>query len=601
MNFAAAFTIFLLIATLVVMSTQRWRADLVALVVMLLLIVSGVLTPLEAFSAFGQPVIPIVAGIYVLGAALYETGVATIIANQIMRFSGRGEAILTLVIIVTAAVMSAVLSGLLVTAVLMPAVLRISRQVRLAPSRLLLPLVTAATVGNQLTLIGTTSNILVGDFLLSNGYQPLGFFSLTPYAVAMVGVVLVWFLLPGRWLLRRELPAEPEPPSLDEVERSYQLQNLLYRLRVRSISDLIATRLDDCALSSTFKLNVVAVRSKGDKLKPARPDWVLEQDDILIVEGDRGQMLQAAGMHGLEHKGTVDLEDFNKLEEETLRLAEVIVPFRSPLGGQSLADIDFRRHYGLNVLAVHRQGKAIRSELPKLVLETGDSLLVQGPSAKIHAVGQDFSLVLVTDLAPRPGDLITGKAGLTLAILGVMLVLVATGLASLATGMVAAAVALILTGCIGLDRAYRSINLNIIVLIGAMLPLASALQQTGAAEMIAGLILGPGQTFGVAGSLLILYLLASLITQVIANTVVAALMMPVAVSLAVAQGLPPAPFAIAVAFGVNAAFVTPLTDANNLYVKEAGQYSMRDYVINGLPIFGLQTIVLMILLTFLGR
>ncbi len=599
MNLPAAFTIILLIATLVVMSTQRWRADLVALVVMLLLIVSGILTPLEAFSAFGQPVIPIVAGIYVLGAALYETGVATIIANHIMRFSGRGEIILILVIILTAAAMSAVLSGLLVVAVLMPAALRISRQARLAPSRLLLPLVTGATVGNQLTLIGTTSNILVGDLLASYGYEPLGFFSLTPYALVSVGVVLLWFLLPGRWLLRPELPFEPHRPSLGEVEQSYQLQNLLYRLRVRSISDLIAVRLDDCALSTTFKLNVVAVQPKGGTLSSTKPDWVLEQDDVLIVEGDPGQVLQAAGRHGLERKGTVELEEFNKLEQENLRLAEVIVPFRSPLVGKSLAEIDFRQHYGLNVLAAQRQGQAIRSDLGELVLETGDTLLVQGPLVRIQTVGRDLSLVLATNLAPRPGDLITGKAGLTLGILGVMLVLVITGVASLATAMVAAAVALVLSGCLSLERAYKSINLSIIVLIGAMLPLALALQQTGAAEMIAALISGPGETLGPLGSLFILYLTTSLITQVIANTVVAALVMPVAVNVAVGQGLDPFPFAIAVAFAVNAAYVTPLTDANNLYVREAGQYAMRDYLINGLPIFIFQTAGLMLLLSFI--
>jgi di/tricarboxylate transporter len=595
MTIPAAFTIFLLIATLVVMSSQRWRADLVAVTVLLVLILSRILTPAQAFGAFGQPVIPIIVGIYIIGAALYETGVATLIANRLQRFSGRGEGVLILIIVLTAGLMSSVLSGLLVTAVLMPAVLRLARQAGLAPSRLLLPLVTAASVGNQATLLGTTSNIVISDLLASSGYEPLGLFSLTPYGMVSLGLVLLWYLLAGRRLLRRELPREPARPSLDEVERSYRLQNLLYRLRVRSISDLIGQRLADSPLPARFHLNVVAVQPRGGEFRPVTPDWVLEQDDILIVEGDPGRILQAATQHGLEQKGTVNLDAFNRLEQETLRLAEAIVPFRSQLAGQNLTEADFRQRYGLNVLAVQRQGRVIRTELADLQLTSGDSLLVQGPAANIRTVGQDLSLVLVTDLGPQPGDLITGKARLTLVVLGLMLAVVVSGLLSLATAMVAAAVTLVATDCISLERAYKSINGSLLVVIGGMLPLAMALQQTGAAELIARTILEVSHSLGPLGSLIVLYLLTSVVTQVIANTVVAALFTPIALNLAVAQGLSPQLFAIAVAFAVNAAYVTPLTDANNLFVQKAGQYTMRDYLVNGLPLYALQTSALVVM------
>jgi di/tricarboxylate transporter len=595
MTFPAIFTISLLVITLVVMSTQRLRPDLVALLVMLALIISGVLSPSEAFSAFGQRVIIIVAGIYVLGAALYETGVATIIADQILRFGGQGETVLMLMIMLTAGLMSSVLSGLLVVAVLLPAVLRIARQTKLAPSRLLLPLATAATIGNQLTLIGTTSNLVVSDILGSNGQESLDLFTMTPYNLAILGVTMLWFLIPGRRFLRREAPSEPERPSLDEVERSYKLENLLYRLRVRSASNLISERLDNSGLRTRFHLNVIAIQPHNGKLRPARPDWILEQDDLLVVEGDPGHVLQAAGLHNLERKGTVSLEQFNELEQDTLRLAEIIVPFRSELIDHSLTKLDFRGRYGLNVLAVQQQDKVIRADLSGLVLQSGDSLLVQGPARNIRKIGEDLNLVLVTDLGPRPGDLITGKAGLTLAILGTMLLLVVSGLLSLATAISAAAVALILTGCLRVEKAYESINGSILVLIGAMLPLATALQQTGAAEVMANLVVS--LNLGSLGSLLVLYLLTSLITQVIANSVVAALITPVAINLAVAQGVSPAMFAIAIVFGVNSAYVTALTDANNLFIKESGQYTLRDYLINGGPIFFLQTVVLMVLLT----
>lgn len=599
MNPQLIFTITLLIATLLVMSSQRLRADLVALLVMLLLILSGVLSPAEVFSAFGQPVIIIIASIFVLGAALYETGVATIIANQILRFTGQGETVLLLVIMVTAGVLTSVLGGMLVLALLMPAVLRISRQTQIAPSRLLLPLATMATVGNQLTLIGTPDNVLVSDILASNGHRALGLFTLTPYGLASVGVAMVWYLLFGRRFLSHDFPREPGVPSLEEVEQSYELEKLLYRLRVRSISGLIGTRLADCNLSTVFDLNLIAIQPSGGELKPVLPEWALEQDDLLIVTGGYSQVLQAASHHNLEVKGGVQLNEFSRLEQETLRLAEVIVPIRSPLIGRSLADIDFRTRYGLNILAVQREGKAMRKKLSALALATGDALLVQGPLRYIQEVGQDPSLVLMTDLSPRPGDLVTGKAGLTLIILGLMLLSVVLGLLSLATAGLVAAVALVLTGCLSLERAYQSLDLHLIVLIGGMLPLASALEKTGSASLIVELILGISQEVGTVGSLLMLYLFTVVITQVIANSVVAALMMPIAINLALSQGLSPQPFAIAIAFAVNAAYITPITDGDNLLVREPGRYTMRDYLVNGLPIFVLQTVVVIFMLTII--
>lgn len=602
MPLEAAFTIFLLVVTLVVLANQWLRADVTALLVMLALILTGVLSPTEAFSPFGQPVILIVASIFVLGAALFETGVATLIANQILRFGGQGETALLLVIMLTAAIMTAFLDGLLVVALLMPAVLRVARQAKLAPARLLLPLATTATVGNQLTLIGTASNLVVSDVLAVAGQPRLSLFSLSPYALVSVGLVMLWYWLAGRRLLRAELPPEHRRPSLAEVQQSYQLDNVLYRLRVRSSSDLIGKSLAGSRdLRLATRLNVIAVQPQGGVLQPAKPDYVLELDDLLVVEGDPGRILQLANAHGLELKGAVHLDEFNRLEQETLRMAEVMVPFRSPLVGQSLADLDFRQRYGLNVLAVHRQGRVIRDRLSNLVLTSGDSLLVQGPLAQIRRVGQDLSLVPVTDLAPQPGDLITGKATLTLVILAGMLVLAVSGLTSLGAASVLAVVALILTRCLSPERAYQSINGSLLVLIGGMLSLSLALQQTGAAELIAQLIVGLSQNLGVLGSLVIFFLLTSLVAQVIGGAVGAALFTPIAISLALAQGAPPAPFAIATAFAVMAGYITPLTDGDNLFVREAGQYTMRDYVVNTLPIFTLQTVALMTMLAFVYR
>ena len=581
-----------LTATLVILATQRLRPDLTALCATLVLILTGVLTPAEAFSAFGQPVIVIIPSIYVLGAALYQTGVATMIANRLVAVSGRGRGLLLLVIMLTAGLLSGILSSMLVVVVMMPAVLRICRRSRLAPAQLLLPLAAAAAAGNLLTVIGTVSNIVVSDLLAVSGHSPLGFFSLAPFGFASLALALLWYLLVGHRLLSREVPDEPVRPSLDEVEQAYQLDRELYRLRIRTASDLIGRRLEETDLGTEFALNVLAVQSRGRQPQPARPEQVLDQDDVLVVEGARGDTLQAANLHTLEPKGTLDLEAFNLLEEETLRLAELIVPFRSALVSRTLAEARFRERYGLNILAVHRDGRAIRSNLPDLKLAVGDTLLVQGPVKALQQVGQDQNLVLVTQLGPEPGDVITTKAKVTLGILLAMVVAVVSGLLPLAPASLAAAVTLVLTGCISLDRAYQSIEGNVIVLVGGMLPLAIALETTGAAALVARQLAGLSPAIGAVGSLGLLYLFTVIITQVVPNSAAAAIVTPIAIQLATAQGLSPQVFAMVMAAAVTTSYVTPLTNTDNLLVREPGRYKLQDYVMNGIPIFLLQTAAL---------
>jgi di/tricarboxylate transporter len=596
MTFQVALTLIIFIATLLALATRRLRPDLTALCALLALVLSGILQPDDAFAAFGQPVIIIIPSVYVLGAALYETGVATLIANRLLRVSNRGPAVLVLVIMVAAGLMSGVLSSMLVVVVFMPAVLRLARQTRVAPAQLLLPLVAGATMGNLLTLVGTVSNLVVSDLLAVASGDPLDFFSLTPYGLASLALAVLWYLFAGRKLLRRDLPPDPQRPSLDQVEKVYRLAEQLYRLRVRSISDLLGWRLEETDLGTGFGLNVLAVRRGRDALELATSTWVLERDDVLVVEGARGDILQAASLHGLEPKGAMSLEEFNELEEETLRLAELMVPFRSQLVGRTLAEIGFRERYGFNVLAVHRGGGALRQDLPQLALAPGDTLLVQGPSAYLRQVGPDLNLVLATQLGPQPGDLITRKARWTLGILAVMVVCVASGLLSLATASLAAAVILVLTGCISPDRAYRSINGSVIVLIGGMLPLALALEKTGAAQLVAGQLANLSPAIGPLGTLMLLYLFTVIITQVISNSAAAALVTPIAVNLAIAQGLSPQLFAMAMAVAVSTSYLTPLSNTDNLLIRQAGRYTMRDYLVNGLPIFLLQAAGLGLLL-----
>lgn len=608
MTLPAAYTLAILIATLLVMASQRLRSDLTALLVMLALVLGGILTPEDAFHAFGQPVIIIVACIYVIGAALYETGVATIIADALLRFRRHGNLALLGAIMVVAGLMSAVLSDLLVASVLLPAVLRLARRTGLAPGQLLMPMTTAAVMGDMLTLIGAISTVAINDVLVAADHPSLGLFSLTPYGLAALAIAISWYvlhahLLGGR-LLPSEMPEVVDRPSLDEVERTYALEEQLYQLRVRAGSDLIGQRLDETGLGAAFRLNVVAIQPSGDNLQPPRSDRLVEQDDVLVVAGERGDVHQAANRHHLHPRGTLPLDRFEAIEGQSLRLAELMIPYRSPLVGQTLQESQFRDGYGLNVLGIHREGHPLRTlerddpswELRHEVLHPGDTLLVQGSLARLKAATRGNALLLVTHLGPQRGDLITRQARLTVAVLGAMLLTVVAGWLPLAVAAVAAVLALIFGKAITVERAYHSIDGAVLVLIGAMLPLATALEETG----LAGLLAGEVASFATSVSPLILvlafYLLAALLTQVISNTVTGVLLVPIAISLADSQGLPATPFAIAIIIAVTTAYLTPLIQASNLMVRGAGSYNMRHYLLGNGPVFVLQMAAVMGLL-----
>jgi di/tricarboxylate transporter len=596
MSFQAAFTLLLLLATLIMMASQRLRADLTALIVMALLIVSGIVDPAQAFAAFGQPVIIIVACVYVIGAALFETGVANIIAAQILRFGGKGEVSLLLVIMGVATALTAVLDGMLVVALLLPAVLRVARETGISRPVLLLPLATAATLGSHLTLIGAASNLVVSDVLAASGQEPLGLLSLTPYAVVVVALMILWFLGPGRKLLAKPMPEEQQAPSLSEVASAYGLDNQLYLLRIRAGSPLVAYRLDAASLRARFGLNILAAQPRlSQRIVSATPEMVLEQDDLLYVQSSLGEVHQAANRLGLEVKRPAALEELSGIDEEALRMAEVMIPVRSPLIGRTLQQAGLRARFGVSVLAVQRQVEIMREGLGLLTLAAGDTLLVEGRAGQLRTAIRDLRLVAATDLGPQAGDVVTSKARLAIAILAALVIVVALNVASLAVASVAAVVLLILTGCVSVERAYRSIDGSVLVLIGAMLSLSLALEQTGAAGQIALWISDFSQGAGPLLGLFLLWVITSVITQVVANSVAAALVTPIAVGLAMTMGASPQLFAIAMAFAVTTAYVTPLTDGDNLLVREAGRYSMRDYVVNGLPLWLMQTVALFVM------
>jgi di/tricarboxylate transporter len=599
MNFETAITISLLLATLLLLASQRFRMDFVALLIMVALIGTGILTPEQVFEPLGRPIVITVAGIFVLGAALRRNGLASILGRFILRTGSRGRVRMLLLLTGIAALLSAIMSSMLVILILTPVVLRIGRELEVPPPQLLLPMALASMFGNQLTLIGAPLNLIVSDILQQSGQPPLGFFSFTPYALILLAITIGWFALMGKRTLPSHQVSEDATPSVEEIEENYGLNDAFYKVQVGEQSDLVGARIVETGLRTQEELDVVAVQPAHERVAhQVDANHQLAPDDHLIVKGDARHAWRSARLHALKIDGPVRLTDFSCLEEPELNLCEAVVPIRSGLVGKTLVESEFKQHYGLVVLAVNRQGESIQQGLLQLRLQAGDTLLLQGSPMQLADMKHQRDLVFTCELTPESADRATSKVKIALAVLGVVVLSVMLNWVSLATALLVGSLVLIMTRCLTFEEAYASIDVKIMIMLAGMLPLATAIQQTGVAEMAAGLVNRTSQMIGIYGALLLLYLCTAVVAQVVPALVTLALAVPVAIQLAVAQGLSPQQTAITITFSAYASYMTPLLNTINILIRDYGGYSMGHFLRNTVPIFLLQLALLFAIFIF---
>jgi di/tricarboxylate transporter len=601
MNLHAAFTIAILIASLLLLASQRFRMDFVALLIMVALIGSGVLTAEQTFEALGRPITITCVGIFILGAALRRNGLATLLSRFVLNYGSRSRLKMLLLLTITAMLLSTVMSSMLVVIIFIPVILRIGRELEIPPTQLILPTALASMFGNQLTLIGAPLNLIVSDMLQQSGEPALDFFSFTPFAAILLAITITWFALMGRRTLPSHQGVEDPTPSVQEIEQEYGLNDTFFKMRVEPQSDLVGERLAETALRAEEAVEVVAVQSAHEhRTRQVDPSHALMPDDQLIVKATPDKTMRSARLHALRIDGPVRLTDFSCLEEPELNLCEAVIPLRSTLVGKTLAESRFQACYGLVVLAVNRQGESIQHEITHLPLQAGDILLMQGSPNQVQQPNYSRDLIFTCELTPESVDRATNKLKIALAVLGIVVLVVVLNWVSLAVALLVASLALIVTRCLSIEEAYASIDVKIIVLLAGMLPLATAVQQTGVAEVAAGLINGISPATGIYGALLLLFLGTALLAQVAPASVMLTVAVPVAIQLALAQGLSPRLFAITVTFAAYANYMTPLLNTINVLVRNQGNYSMGNFLRNTVPIFILQMVALFAILIFLG-
>lgn len=624
-----------ILAVAIVLFVTEWlRIDIVALGVVIALMLTDTLTPGEALAGFSSSAVITIAGLFVVGGAVLQTGLAGMIGRRILRIAGRDEIRLTAVIMVAVALLSGVMSNTGTVAVLMPAVVGLAVTARISPSKLLIPLSFGSCLGGAMTLIGTPPNIIMSELLVEQNailaaegqtkvFTPFTFFDYTPLGALLLITGVVFMLAVGRRLLPdygvKEDTSE-ESTSPDELMTLYHMAEHLVQLRVRSQSDLVGKTILESRLRRKYNLTVVEIIRPIEAVPVARfgeqqlmlqsshsehifptAETELRRDDVLIVQGTDEDIERAVQDHTLDKK-PIEAQQTKALVDRQRGIAEVVLPPRSALIGKSLRDTNFARTYNLTVLSINRPDSqdAETAEIQNITLGLGDTLLVQGLWHDIMALGKrrnDFIVLgqpetMVDSLNTRHAPV----AGLIM--VGMLLILI-LDLVPLATAALIAALAMVLTGCLTMDEAYESIDWKSIVLIAGMLPMATALDKVGFISEVAEQFT---IAFGDANpriTLAGLFLLTAVFTQVLSNTATAVLLGPIALGIALRLDINPYSFLMGVAVAASMAFASPVASPTNTLVLSAGKYSFMDYVKVGVPLILLSMIVTVIFLPFL--
>ena len=589
MTWQTIFTAIVLLVSIAMIASGRFAIDWVAVGTLITLYLGGVLSEHEALAGFAAPATITLAGIYVVSGGLKRSGAIALIGQWMLDAGGRSSKRLSGLLFGVTSLFSAFMANLAALVIMLPLGYRLSRASKTPLGKLLLPVGTFTALGGYLTLLGTPPNLIAADILSQQTGARLSLFSIAVVGFPTLIFSLIWMLSIGQKLL----PATGERPvhmgpNLQELSKTYKIDDLFYRLRIRSGSDLIGRRLKDLGLRGRWGVNVVGVaRAGGAPFRPW-PDLILDENDEIVVQGNRADILQLASIHHLEPKGSIMLVDLARLAPTEMELAEVLIPPYSSLVGKTLPELTFGKRYRLNVLAILRDREAFARRLDNTPLQPGDRLLVEGAPQQIQRLRKDADLIILSHLGPKPEDIVSKRSHIMLFILIGVIVLSILPWISLPIAALLGAVATIIVGAASPQEAYEDVDWQIIVFIAALMPLGKAMENSGLAASMGNLFLT--LLAGLNPSLLLaaIFAISVILTQLLSNSVLALVLTPIAIFIAQNMGLRPEPFVIAVMAGVSASFLTPTTDVIAILLRTPGRYSYWDYVkVNLPPVIGL--------------
>ena len=599
----AVATLLILAATMYGFVSERLSPDLTALLALLALLLTGVLTPFEAFSGFSHPATISVAAVLVLSAGVERTGALTYIARRVLTPLGNSELILTIVIMVIIATLSAFVNNTAAVAVFIPVLIEVCRRTNTSPGRVLMPMSHAATFGGMCTLVGTSTNLVAHEFARSHGLRGFSMFELGQVGLPMLIAGSAYILLIGRRFLPHTQPSQVLAPELDE--------RYVSEVIVQPDSSWYGREVNAEVLERDFDVELVGLVRAGQSVPLDGPGLVFAPYDSVLVRGSLERILALAAQSGLELHRPEPFTEGNESKDsderkddptateeeplEKLQLADVVVLTTSGLIGRTLKDTRFAQRYDAVVLALRRRGE-LNDRPSATPLFAGDMLLVEGRSDAIQALAETRGFIVVgTPAHPeeRPGKLL-----ITVVTLVAVVMVVSLGFLPIVTAATAGCAVLMLTGCLRPREAYNAIDLSLVFILAGALALGTALDKTGLTSVLADWLAGSS---GLTGPLVIMagfFLLAVVISELMSNSGTVALLAPVAMSVAVKMGINPMSLLAAITFGASASFAMPIGYQTSLMIYGPGGYRFKDFIRMGIPLDILLAVLALLLIPY---
>lgn len=596
----------------------KLRSDIVALCALVLLLLFHILTPDEALSGFSNSIVIMMIGLFVVGGAIFQTGLAKMISSHLLKLAGTSENRLLLLVIIVTAAIGAFVSNTGTVALMLPIVVSLAANAKISSSRLLMPLAFASSMGGMMTLIGTPPNLVIEETLVSAGYEPLSFFSFLPVGLVCLATgILVLTPLSKIFLSGKDKKkSEKGGKTLQQLANEYGISNNLFRLLAGDKAKITGKTIINLDIRNKYGLNILEIR-RGDASrhkflktitqKLADPETIIQPGDILYISGSFSQIEKFAADYALDlldgHTTEVT-KSGSTLDFYDIGIAEIVFMPTSRLLNRSIMEIGFRDKFNVNVLGIRRKQEYILQDIGKAQVHSGDVLLVQGAWKDIARLNREDAdwVVLGQPLEEASKVTLDYKAPVAAAIMLLMIAMMVFDFIPVApvTAVMIAALLMVLTGCFrNVEAAYKTINWESVVLIAAMLPMSLALEKTGASAYISDSLVSGLGDYGPFALMAGIYFTTSLLTMFISNTATAVLLAPIALQSAIQMGISPIPFLFAVAVGASMCFASPFSTPPNALVMPAGQYKFMDYVKVGLPLQIIMGIVMVFVLPLL--
>jgi di/tricarboxylate transporter len=591
----------ILLVALVLFITEWIRTDIVAVIIVVALYASRILSAQDALSGFSSEPAIVIAGIFVLSGALHVTALSDKIGDLIGKLAGSSLSRAIAVIMPSVALLSAFTHHVTTTAIMLPVTLDLSRERKIPASKILMPMSFAASLGTTITIIGAPAFLIASTTLQQAGRPGLGIFSIAPIGLSLTLAGTLFVLLIGRFLL-------PAREGNEDATRHFRLEDYLTEITVLPDSPFSKKTIAEIESNGTYHFQVLGLIRKGRRLRAPYKEKPLAAGDVLVVRANPEELvsirkqadveLHPVKLYGSKKEKEQKERDHEDDDGADLFVQAVIAP-RSDLLGRTIAEVDFRGRYGAIVVGLWRKDGWLNQEVSKVKLRANDVLVLEGDEESLARVNNDDAFLMIVPFHAEPK--LRRKGWLAGLIMLATILLAAFNIMSIEMAAITGAAAVVLAGCIPINQAYKSIDSRIFVFIAGAIPLGAAMQKTGAANLVAS-----GLQHAVGGwserlVLLALFAVVAIITQFMSDSATTALFAPIAIALAQALGRAPEPFVVTVAMASVVAFLTPIGHHGNLLIYGPGRYRFADFVKVGAPLTAICAVLVVILAPLIWR